>query len=118
LRDIVLHMPIAVDKGTFRLASLMKVEKGKWYFGFICKECSGKIFSLENPKQITATHPPIAVGDGKISVPCRTCKKDEIIYEPRELIPVQADDAQDASPALARRKPSGHGRQKLSTTKS
>jgi hypothetical protein len=37
-------MLVVHDKGISRLASQMKVERGKWYFGFICKECGAKIF--------------------------------------------------------------------------
>lgn len=108
-------MPIPAfhDKGVSRLAGQKKVERGKWYFGFLCKHCNAKIFSLDDPTNGNAK-PPIAVGNGKFSVPCRTCSTDEIIYETSDLIPLQADQDEEASPALPRRKPSGHGRQKLS----
>jgi hypothetical protein len=105
-------MPILHDKGISRLPSHMKVEKHKWYLGFICKECGAKIFSLENPTNVTSG--PIAVGTGKFSIPCRTCGTDEMIYETADLVPLQADKDEAGSPALPRRKPSGKARQKLS----
>jgi len=106
-------LPVLHDKGISRLASQNKIEKGKWYFGFICKECGAKIFSLDDPTQGSAK-PPIAIGAGKFSVPCRTCGNDKLIYETSDLVPVQADSDQEASPALPRKTPSGKARQKLS----
>jgi hypothetical protein len=106
-------IPVLHEKGISRFASQNKVEKGKWYFGFICKECGAKIFSLDDPTQGSAK-PPIAIGAGKFSVPCRTCGIDELIYETSDLVPVQAESNQEGSPALPRKTPSGKARQKLS----
>lgn len=106
-------MPILHDKGISRMAGEMKVEKGKWYWGFICKECGAKIFALENTQQITTTTEPIAIGKGTFSMPCRACRSDEIIFDTADLIPIQADNDETGSPALPRRQPSGSGRQKL-----
>jgi hypothetical protein len=100
------------DKGVSRLASQMKVEKGKWYYGFKCTECGAKIFSLENPSQAQEDCP--IIGAGKFSVPCRSCGADRILYGTADLVPIQADQDEAASPALPRRAPSGRGRQKLS----
>ena len=90
----------------------MKVEKGKWYFGFLCKECGAKIFSLDDPTQGKPTL-PLFIGKGQFSIPCRTCGADEMIYETSDIASLQADKDEEASPALPRRTPSGHGRQKL-----
>lgn len=106
-------MPLYHDKGVARLASQKKVEKGKWYLGFLCKECGAKIFSLDDSTQGSAI-PPLAVGEGKFSVPCRQCGTDEIIYGAADLISLQADQDEGGDPFFPRRKPSGHGRQKLS----
>jgi hypothetical protein len=108
----VLMAQVLHDKGISRLASQMSVEKDEWYFGFICTECGAKIFSLENPTQ-TQEKPPIT-GKGQFSAPCRSCNTDEILYKTGDMIAVQAEKDEAAGPALERRTPSGHGRQKLS----
>jgi hypothetical protein len=51
------------DKGTLRLSSDFAVQKGKWYFGFICKHCGAKIYSLDNTTPNKEGR--IIVGDGK-----------------------------------------------------
>jgi hypothetical protein len=104
-------MPILHDKGVSRLSSDMNIERGKWYIGFICKESGAKIFSLENPNSITCG--PIAIGQGKFSVPCRTCGTDEIFYGTGDLVPLRADK-DEASSHWPRKNPSGKARQKLS----
>ncbi|NOJ44917.1 hypothetical protein [Bradyrhizobium archetypum] len=107
-------IPILLDKGTFRLSwENKRVHNGKWYFGFICSKCKAKIFALDDPTQGQAK-PPIAIGRGKFSAPCRQCKTEELVFEASDLVPLQAE--QDDGPELLfrRRKPSGKARQKLS----
>src|SRR5262245_43903964 len=104
-------MSIVHDKGISRLKGLAKIEKHKWYFGFICRECGAKIFSLENPHKQTSGNP--IIGSGKFSVPCFTCKKDEIIYNTSDLIPLKADKDKLFSKANKRRKPSNSPKQPL-----
>jgi len=104
-------LPIRIDKGICRLASKIKVESGKWYYGFICKNCGRKIFSLDNPNQDPLSQP--AVGEGKFSIPCSNCMTDEIIYESQEFIPVQADSDGTQETAFPRCNPSNRPRQPL-----
>ncbi|WP_128964643.1 hypothetical protein [Bradyrhizobium guangdongense] len=91
----------------------MKIEKGRWYFGFICPHCGANIYSLDDPTQ-GGTKGPVAIGEAKFSVPCRSCETDEILFGTHELVPLQAHEDLLGSPALPRRKPSGKARQKLS----
>jgi hypothetical protein len=107
-----MSLPLRHEKGVSRIVGRLNLQKGKWYFGFVCKVCGEKIFCLENVHNVTSG--PIAVGAGKFSAPCRSCNTDANIYDAGELIPIQADKDGTDSPALARRKPSGKARQKLS----
>lgn len=104
-------MPLLHDKGLSRFAKQIKTEKGKWYFGFICKDCGEKILPLENHEQIQEGRP--VIGKGEFSVACYSCKKDEIIYKTSDLVPLQADKDCDPQVGFPRREPSNQPRQPL-----
>jgi hypothetical protein len=50
-----------------RFARYPAVEKGKWYYGFICKGCTEPIYVLKNPIGNVSN---LFVGEGQFSVPC------------------------------------------------
>jgi hypothetical protein len=101
-------MPIVHDDGVSRLSCRTRVEKGVWYFVFICQHCGNKIYALEN-KTGDAIKQPI-IGKGLFSVPCRSCGEDETLYKTSDLVPLQADE-DIPSAALPRRNPSNRPRQ-------
>jgi len=98
------------NKGISRLASQMKVEKGKWYNGFICTNCGARIYSLEDPSKGAIQ----IVGEGRFSVPCAACRTDEIIYKTSDIQTFQAENDGPPGTALPRKKPSNRPRQPLS----
>lgn len=103
--SIVVH-----DKGIMRMIPDLKIEKGKWYYGFICKKCSAKIIAVDAPSQ--NTNPVVWIGEGKFSVPCRSCKSDDVIFETKDFVLMQADQDEVTSNKFKRTKPSNSPRQK------
>ena len=100
------------DKGISRLSGIRKVQKGKWYFGFICSNCKGNIYSLENTHKLNES--PIK-GNGKFSVPCFNCNTDEIIYSTSDIKIIKAKKNINFSNALPRKKPSNRPKQPIKT---
>lgn len=102
-------MKLIHDSGISRLAGLTTIVRGKWYLGFTCTNCGANIYSLDDPSAGQNTRP--IVGEGKFSVPCFTCEKDELIYGTADLHPILADKDIALSKAMPRRKPSNRPRQ-------
>lgn len=101
------------DKGISRLASPPQVKKGKWYLGFVCRNCSAKIYSLDDPSQGQTLQP--IVGKGKFSVACPSCMTDELMFHTSDLKPLIADQDSAPSRAITRHRPSNGARQPITT---
>jgi hypothetical protein len=87
-----------------------KVEKGRWYYGFICPDCKTKIIIDEDPsegKELLELESGI-----KLICPCPGCSVDEKSFNLTDLISFQADE-DELLPSRIR--PSNRPRQPISS---
>jgi len=103
-------MPLHLPKGrVFRLAFGPSIKKGDWYIGVKCHECGKPILVLEDAAQ--GQYPPDFTGEGKLSIPCRSCEGDDV-YEGSEVTNFRATFS-SRSFRDERPEPSGSPRQPL-----
>ncbi|MGO9025847.1 MAG: hypothetical protein ACLQIQ_16355 [Beijerinckiaceae bacterium] len=99
------------DKGISRIVPNLKIEKGKWYLGFICPDCEAKIIALED--NTNGKDPAKVIGAGKFSIACAKCKADTLIFNTSDLISLRADEDGALPAKLKRLKPSNRPRQPI-----
>jgi len=68
-----IHLP----KGRiFRLAFGPSIKKGEWYLGVKCRDCGKPILLFDDPSN--GQQAPQFEGEGKLSIPCRSCDSDTL----------------------------------------
>jgi len=71
-------MPIFLEKGrVFRVTNREPVHKGTLYITCLCKGCGQPMYLFYVIQPPAPLDDPL-VGEGKVSVPCRHCKHDDI----------------------------------------